>query len=157
MVRISERAKEQMKKPLGTLEDISRLRCAGRLITIGDVCTVAILRTGAVPHLAVFDHHTMRSEVDRSMVEELGARFPNPRRYSNPAGTVSDELLRDAGKLIDEGGAILIDGEEDLTALAFIMVAKKDDIILYGQPGEGVVVVRPGKRLKKKIEGWLSG
>jgi len=36
------------------------------------------------------------------------------------------------------------------------MCAGEKDIIVYGQPGRGIVVVRPDLKLKKKVKGWLS-
>ncbi len=152
--------KEQLKKPLGRLQTdfrlIKKLSRSRRIIAVGDVCTLALLAMGIRPHLAVFDHLFMRHRLDPGMVKILAFHFPRQRRYRNPAGTLSERLLRDAPKLLAEGGAVLIDGEEDLTALAFIRSAGKDDVIVYGQPNSGMVVVLPDKRIKKKIDGWLS-
>jgi hypothetical protein len=98
----------------------------------------------------------MRKGIDPAMRQRLEEGFPNPSHYRNPPGTLSDELIADAGMLIEKGGAVLIEGEEDLTALAFILNGKSGDIIIYGQPNEGFVLVRPGKELKKRIGGWLE-
>jgi len=160
MVVIPPEIREQLKKPLGNLQSgyggLRELGQTHRIISVGDVCTLGLLSAGIKPHLAVFDHLFMRHEIDRGMMDTLAQSFKNPVRYKNPPGTLSDAIITDAGMLLKRGGAVLIDGEEDLTALAFIMSAGKGDIIIYGQPNEGLVVVRPGKALKKKIEGWLS-
>ena len=152
--------KEQLRKPLGPLHtdfrEVKRLSRTHRIISVGDVCTLALLAMGIRPHLAVFDHLYMRHALDPGMVKILNLHFPKQRRYSNPAGTISERLLRDAPKLIKEGGGVLIDGEEDLTAMAFIRSAGPDCVIVYGQPKAGMVVVRPDEKIKKKIDGWLS-
>jgi uncharacterized protein (UPF0218 family) len=157
---IPEKVKKELKRPLGELHidfrKIRKLSSHRRIISIGDVCTLGLLAMGIRPHLAVFDHHYMRNKLDQGFVKILASNYPRARRMSNPAGTLSEEILRDAGKLIERGGAILIDGEEDLTALAFIMGAGKNDMIIYGQPNEGMVIVLPDEKVKKKIEKWLS-
>jgi GTP-dependent dephospho-CoA kinase len=160
MVTIPASIRAALKTPLGRLQkDFSGLKELGashRIISVGDVCTLGLLGAGIRPHLAVFDHLFMRHDLPPERKRILESAFRNPSKYSNPPGTLSESLIADAPMLIEKGGAVLIDGEEDLTALAFIRSAGKKDIIIYGQPGEGLVVVVPDERLKKKIDKWLS-
>ncbi|MBN1169728.1 DUF359 domain-containing protein [Candidatus Micrarchaeota archaeon] len=154
-MKISETAKEQLKQPLGELHsNFKKIRELGRdhrIISVGDVCTLSLLAAGIKPHLAVFDYRSMRAGMDKKRIDILKIHYNNPREYKNPAGTVSDEIIRDAGKLIEEGGAILINGEEDLTALAFIAKAKEKDVVVYGQPEQGIVIVIPDKKTREKV------
>lgn len=160
MVRIPDKVRSQLKKPLGKLykdfREIRRLSKDHRIISVGDVCTLGLLAMGIRPHLAVYDFRFMRHELDSGMRNTLNLHYSEPRRYSNPPGTLSDEILGDAGALIDSGGAVLVEGEEDLTALAFILRGTDKDVIVYGQPNMGLVVVLPDERLKKRIEAWLA-
>ncbi len=162
MVKISEEVKNELKKPIGELfkdaNDFKKLIAREhfrRIISIGDVCTATLLSLGIRPHLAVFDYHSKRTDVDNTTLDILKKAYKSMMRYENPAGTVSDTLINDAEALMEKGGAIFIDGEEDLTALAFIQKAGENDLVLYGQPGEGMVVVRPTKEIKRKIGRWL--
>ncbi len=159
-MKIPEAVKEQLKKPLGRLErdfrSVKRLSRDHRITAVGDICTLSLLALGVRPHLAVFDHQFMRQALDSGMVSILRTYFSSARHYRNPAGTLSGAIMKDAGRLMKEGGAVLIDGEEDLTALAFIMAGGKKDIIIYGQPHRGLVIVRPDAKLKKKIGRWLA-
>jgi uncharacterized protein (UPF0218 family) len=152
--------RRELKKPLGRLvKDFRRLKALGRtrrIISVGDVCTLVLLGMGIKPHLAVFDHLFMRHELDRSRIGILERSFRKPARYKNPQGTLSERIIADSGRLVSKGGGVLIDGEEDLTALAFIMAAGPGDAVVYGQPGKGMVVVLPDRKIKKKIERWLS-
>lgn len=152
--------KERLRKPLGSLQtdfrQIKRLSRNLRVISVGDVCTLGLLAMGIKPHLAVFDHMFMRRKLDEGMVRILDFHFPKQSRYRNPAGTLSEKLLRDAPALIKKGGGVLIEGEEDLTAMAFIRSAGPRDVVVYGQPGAGMVVVRPDAKVKKRIEKLLS-
>ncbi|MEW6035430.1 MAG: DUF359 domain-containing protein [Candidatus Micrarchaeota archaeon] len=159
-MRIPERIRSELKKPLGALHrdfrEIRRLSRTHRVISVGDVCTLGLLAMGIKPHLAVFDHLFMRHRLDPGMVRILELHFRKPRRYRNPPGTISRKILDDAAGLLSHGGAVLIDGEEDLTALAFILAAQEGDVVIYGQPGQGMVVVKPDEKIKKKVRGWLS-
>ncbi|MFH1785256.1 MAG: DUF359 domain-containing protein [Candidatus Micrarchaeota archaeon] len=157
-MEIPEKIKNELKKPLGqliTLEEIKKTE-AKRIISVGDVCTLNLIFVGITPHLAVFDHLYMRRKLEADAIAKLKSKFANPKKYKNQPGTISEELINDAEKILEEGGAVLIEGEEDLTALAFILVANENDIIVYGQPNEGMVMVIPDKEIKNKIKNWLA-
>lgn len=159
-MQIDERVKTELKKPLGRLHadfsGIRRLSRTRRIASIGDICTLGLLSMGVRPHLAVYDYRFMRRELDSGMVRILELHFRRPKKYRNPPGTLSGKIIADAKGLLAAGGGVLIDGEEDLTALAFILAGGKRDAIVYGQPHEGMVVVLPDERIKKRIRGWLA-
>lgn len=158
-MRIPDQVKEELKKPLGRLQsDFKGMKELGgthRLIAVGDVCTLGLLAMGIRPHLAVFDHLFMRKRLEPGMIRILELHFKEPKKYKNAPGTLSERIIAEAPKLIEEGGAVLIDGEEDLTALAFILAAGEKDVIVYGQPDEGMVVVRPDAALRKRVADWI--
>jgi len=156
MVKISRKAKNQLKKPLGkvykTYEKIVKFSKDHKIVAIGDICTLALLSMGVRPFLAVFDYKVMRKPINKVQKNVLSREFKKAKRYKNPAGSVSDKLMKDAPTLMKKGGSVRINGEEDLTALAFIKNAGKKTIIVYGQPHEGIVVVKPTSKIKKKVE-----
>jgi len=160
MAIIADSARKRLKKPLGRVYasggPIARLARANRIISVGDACTLALLDAGVRPFLAVFDLKCMRRKMDGRSIKRLLAEFPKQRTYRNPAGTLSGRLVGDAPMLLAKGGAVRIIGEEDLTALAFIMAAGRKDVIVYGQPGKGMVAVRPGRKLAVMIGRLLS-
>jgi len=160
MVLIPDSARRWLKRPLGRLyRSVAPLKAKSRthrMISVGDACTLALLDAGIRPHLAVFDMKCMRSRLDEDGSARLRAEYPDPKTYRNPAGTLSRRLVSDAPALIEEGGAVLIRGEEDLTALAFIMAAGGKDLVVYGQPGRGVVAVAQDKGLIRKISRLLK-
>ncbi|MEM4417465.1 MAG: DUF359 domain-containing protein, partial [Nitrososphaerota archaeon] len=47
---------------------------------------------------------------------------------------------------------VLVDGEEDLLALPLLYHLRERDVLLYGQPGRGCVIVRGGGDVKKLVE-----
>ncbi len=160
MVVLGEETKEKLKTPLGKVYknalSVIKMINGKRMISVGDVCTIALLDAGIVPHLSVYDFRFMRNDLGIEGKIKLKTQYPKPKKYSNPAGTVSDTLISDASKLIEAGGAILIEGEEDLTALAFILGARIGDMLVYGQPKAGIVLVEIDEKIKEKARKFLS-
>ncbi|MFH1394483.1 MAG: DUF359 domain-containing protein [Candidatus Micrarchaeota archaeon] len=156
---IPEKVREELKKPLGKVyrdySEVMKLADGFKVISVGDICTLGLLQIGIRPHLAVFDHRYMRKRLQPEYVAILEREF-RAKRVENRAGTLSDSILKNAKRLVEDGGALLIDGEEDLTALAFIDGAGPDCILIYGQPGEGIVLVRMDKKTKGKAKELLS-
>jgi len=161
MGKISEKSRLRLKKPLGKLfksvRELKLSKAKSRIISVGDMITLELLDAGIRPHLAVFDFKCKRKKLSNEGISKLRKAFPHPKKYRNPAGTVSDRLFADASSLIKKGGAVQIIGEEDLTALAFIRKAGKIDLVLYGQPNKGMVMVKAKKKIIKKIDGFLFG
>jgi uncharacterized protein (UPF0218 family) len=158
-MRIPETVKNELKKPLGKFTDIKKLKWFGKkrkIISVGDVCTLNLISAGITPHLAIFDFIYMRQELENDRRELLRRKFAKPKKYKNPPGTLSKKLILDAKKLVKKGGGVLIDGEEDLTALAFILAADEEYLVVYGQPHKGMVMVIPEKEIKRKIKNWLT-
>lgn len=152
-MRISTPIKTQLKKPLGpvytTLQEIKKISHGHRIIAVGDVCVLALLGLGVRPHIAVFDYRYMRRSLTLLQKQILQRAFPQPHHFRNPAGTISDKLIVAAPLLLKKGGAIRIEGEEDLTALIFLHLADRKTHVVYGQPGVGIVVAKKDARVRR--------
>ncbi|MEW5996941.1 MAG: DUF359 domain-containing protein [Candidatus Micrarchaeota archaeon] len=162
MVRLSEELKGMLKKPLGktgTLESLLPLVGGRKIIAVGDQVVFALLSKGIRPHVAVFDFKTMRARVDSGVRKRIEREYPSPMRVVNEPGTISEEIFLSAPMLIRKGGALFVEGEEDLVAFPFILSLTKKSVVLYGQPGEGCVFVEDkseGRETVKKIAGKLG-
>jgi len=146
--------REELSRPMGYLlrldpdavaviaKELSRSR---RIVAVGDFTVLELLRRGVMPDIAVVDFRIMRRELARQAADEVRRAYKGARllRVRNPAGTLNPELLRVAEKLMGlaDRCLVLVEGEEDLVALAFMMSQDERHVVLYGQPGEGAVVV----------------
>ncbi|MGC8568571.1 MAG: GTP-dependent dephospho-CoA kinase family protein [Nitrososphaeria archaeon] len=160
MYRLTEAARAALKRPLGELVERgreidyirSRLLDEGFVITVGDRTTENFITAGGKPRIEIVDLKEKRSErADTASAAERVCRV------SNPPGTISDEAIeciRDAVRS-RERVRIKVDGEEDLLGLPAIMYAPLGSYVLYGQPDEGLVVVRVDERIKRKAEELL--
>lgn len=116
------------------------------LITVGDVTTVTLQQIGEVPDLALVDGMTKRQTWEgASRLDEDD--FAGVAHAVNPAGQLTPELIRAADECLEfafaeDGGPVLlrVDGEEDLAPIILHLLAPLGTAILYGQPGEGVVL-----------------
>lgn len=70
----------------------------------------------------------------------------------NPAGVITQESL-DAIKqaTAERDIVILVDGEEDLLTLPCILESPSSALVIYGQPSQGLVVVRVNPVIKNKV------
>lgn len=155
---LSPKDAQLLKQPFGTLVPDSQvtkqkmatmLKGAKKIIAVGDATTERLVNFGMVPDIAVVDGKERRSK--RSYPANYQAK---ELRCTNPAGTISNDavkVLQDAMQM-PSPVRVLIDGEEDMLALPVFAMAPEGSAVLYGQPLEGLVVVKitPAKQKQAK-------
>ena len=146
MLTLQEEHRKLFKDPFGELypeiTDILPLLSQKTVFTVGDVVTYTLRKAGILPAVGIIDGYTMRSPCNRAP-EVPGESL----RVKNPAGTLTDELVAAIRYAVEHPPlTILVDGEEDLAVIPMVIAAPLGSIVLYGQPGEGVVLrtVTPG-------------
>lgn len=68
----------------------------------------------------------------------------------NPPGNLSPETL-EAFKETERPLKIVVEGEEDLAAIPAVLNAPLGSVVVYGQPHEGIVMVRVDEDAKQKF------
>lgn len=160
--RLPRSLRPMLGKPLGRLfkpeeidgdEFVSLIRGVPMLITVGDRVTETVGLAGRAPDVQVVDSRERR-------VARLPPDVPFQRlvKVRNPAGSITQEAiegLKEAfvGKMPVR---VMVDGEEDLLAIPAIALAPLSSVLLYGQPGEGIVAVRVGSDTKARNRALLS-
>ena len=134
----------ELKKPLGPVYTDAETLLADAdspLVAVGDIVTYHLLEADARPDAALVDGRTERERVDRE-VREAVAGFDDRLEAANPAATLSTTLLEALGEAVRRPGSVVVavDGEEDLAALPAVLVAPDGAAVVYGQPGEGMVL-----------------
>lgn len=158
MAQISEELRRRLKKPLGKVVPFKEALETARgkkIIAVGDEVVCNFLEGGVVPFVSVFDLNTLREHVGKKVEKKLMEAFPSPEKTKKEAGEISEEMFGIAERLLEKGGALYVEGEEDLFALPFALLIKKE-IVVYGQPGEGCVIVDSGSFDKEEIVGMLE-
>ncbi|MDI6718769.1 MAG: GTP-dependent dephospho-CoA kinase family protein [Methanomicrobiales archaeon] len=156
MYRLPDAHRSRFQRPFGTLysgipEVLPLLR--GRVVyAVGDVVTHNLTRRGVVPDVAVIDGHTMRAPCSRT--PDLKSRR---LRAHNPPGAISDDLIQKVREaILHPPAVVVVEGEEDLAVIPMVLQAPIGAIVLYGQPGEGVVVREVSEEAKAEAEALLA-
>ncbi len=136
--------------------------CYGPLIAVGDVTVRTLQDIGRTADIGLIDGRTKRQVWD-------GAEGIDSSLYdlvfecTSPAGKLTPSLLSSCQSAItswtkeEKSSLIIVEGEEDLAPLLLHPLAPIDSVILYGQPGRGVVIRRCGEDAKQRCRRLLSG
>ena len=71
-------------------------------------------------------------------------------RTKNAAGTIEPEAWQIIDEAVRKGNSVVVvDGEEDLLTIPAILSSPDTSIVVYGQPGVGIVLVRVSPKKKE--------
>ncbi len=149
-LRLPSYMRKKLKEPLGDLvSSVDELDISSEIIIcVGDKITENILEAGVKPRICVYDGRIMRKPVQiPDVIKDFDQR---EIRIKNPAGSLTKEAFTAMQDALKSKSAtkIRVDGEEDLITLVAITLAPEGSVVLYGQPGEGVVVVKVDEEKK---------
>jgi hypothetical protein len=156
MLTLPKEHRKLFQEPFGDLHrnlDEIIPEISGRIVyAVGDVVTHNLQKKGINPAIAVVDGYTMRSPC---------RRVPSIRgeciRVKNPAGTLTDELIRALEYAVEHPPfTVIVDGEEDLAVIPLVIAAPDGAIVLYGQPHQGVVLRMVNPEAKYIARQFLS-
>jgi uncharacterized protein (UPF0218 family) len=155
----------KLKQPLGTLirgsfiETMNRLR--GMLseekppciISVGDTVSKNLERNHIFAQLSIIDNKAMRKNTRPFL-----STAEKTLHVKNPRATITDEAIVAVKESLSNGtrAKIVVDGEEDLLALIAVLYAPENSFIVYGQPHEGIVVIKATQDKKAKIAEILN-
>ncbi|MEM1537509.1 MAG: GTP-dependent dephospho-CoA kinase family protein [Candidatus Nezhaarchaeales archaeon] len=147
--------KGETKETVKAVKQIIKERRPVKLIAVGDSVTKSLIESGLKPDLAIIDMLTARKPVVVTPESSWASQVVN---VENPPGYIITEaslLIEEALK--GEGSVLMIvKGEEDLLAIPAILSAPQSSIVIYGQPGEGIVVVMVDEGVKSLLRTLLS-
>ncbi|WP_380677371.1 GTP-dependent dephospho-CoA kinase family protein [Salinigranum sp. GCM10025319] len=160
MLRLPRSLRSAFKEPFGPVyTDAETLLEAtdGPVIAVGDVVAAHLVRAGRTPDVAVIDGRTKREAVSPDTEAALES-LPAGEQVTNPAGELTEPLLRALVAAIDadEPRVLDVDGEEDLATLPAVVAAADGTSVVYGQPDEGMVLVRVTPETRAEMIGLLE-
>ncbi|MDG6256754.1 MAG: GTP-dependent dephospho-CoA kinase family protein [Methanomicrobiaceae archaeon] len=140
MYRLPDRHRDALREPFGLLfpdlGDASGVLEGRHVYSVGDVVTHNLLQRGVAPDVAIIDGYTQRVPCTRTPI------FLAPRLVvKNPPGTITEALIEAIRYAVAHPPVLIfVEGEEDLAVIPLVIEAPSGSAIVYGQPGEGVVV-----------------
>ena len=161
-----------LKEPFGDLildKNITKsrldaiLKNAKKIISVGDATTERLISFDIIPHVSVIDGKERRikwatSNNSSSKGDQVEKIIFKEFKCSNQAGTISKnavDVLEDALSM-SSNVRIIVEGEEDLLALPLFLIVPQGSILLYGQPSEGLVVVKINSKVRKKAKDLMD-
>ena len=99
------------------------------------------------------DNRTKREPVATHMSARNMDKIYEEVSVDNSAWIITDELIRTLCEAFASKKPIriFVRGEEDLATLPVILLAPLGAVVLYGQPDEGVVLVKVTKEKKREL------
>ncbi len=161
-MHLPENLRENLKKPLGQLlkdSEITKdivLKNMGSnvfLITVGDATTERMIKLGIIPSLQIVDSLEKRQE--RNLP---GGMVKTSLTCNNPPAEITDDSIAIIRKAFDmyKPVRIIVKGEEDLLVLPAVLFAPENSIVMYGQPNEGLVIVKINEEIRNKAKAIMN-
>jgi uncharacterized protein (UPF0218 family) len=119
-----------------------------KIISVGDVVSDNITKQKIYADVFIVDNKVMRISTPPISLETNETLY-----VKNPPGTLSDEAWLTVKKAVSQTQRtkVVVDGEEDLLALIAISYAPNGSFVIYGQPHEGIVVVKVTEEKKQEV------
>lgn len=161
-MKLPESLRDQLKIPLGLLLPESQadktniqkhLPENSYIITVGDRTTEKMIEFDLVPSLQIIDNLEKRKKREPPKLErETELTIDNP-----PAEITSNsiDVIKKAFTM-KTPIRLTVNGEEDLLVLPVCIHAPENAIVLYGQPNEGLVIVRVTPEIRNKAQSLLD-
>ena len=159
MYKVQPEMAEELKR---THRDVHKepplyLKDTDCIITVGDICTIAICKKIREPDISIIDLKTKRNKsLNKNQMKIVNSIDAKTIHVTNKPGTISEEMFCSIKEAIEspEKTKILVEGEEDLATLPAIYLSKIGTKVIYGMPDKGMVVVdvdQPSKEIVKSL------
>ncbi|MCV0401535.1 MAG: GTP-dependent dephospho-CoA kinase family protein [Nitrosopumilus sp.] len=151
-----------MKIPLGILlpesqtskDEIQKhLTEDSYIITVGDRTTEKMIDFGLIPSLQIIDGQERREKREPPKLENA-----TELTVDNPAAEITPQsisLIKNAFTM-KSPVRILVTGEEDLLVIPVCIHAPENAVVMYGQPHEGLVIVKVTTEIRNKAQTLLD-
>lgn len=158
--RLTPTLRKKLKFPLGllirgksdeTMKQLGELverEKPSRIISVGDVVSESMTKHGIFPQVMIVDNRVMREPITPVYLEA-----DQTLHLKNPSGTLTDQAwptIQEALRQMQRT-KVVVDGEEDLLTLVAVLCAPEKSLVVYGQPHEGIVVVKVTEQTKGMV------
>ena len=162
-----------LKTPFGTLHEgpesdhkvalvkaLNSVKNGLNIVAVGDVTVLGLLKLSRVPDIALIDGMTKREKWAHTKLIDH-SEFDIVSTTQNPAGKLTPQLLESCKRAVSSlnqrlRSLIVVEGEEDLTPIILHLLLPIDSVVIYGQPGKGVVTRVTDMETKKNCRSILE-
>ena len=162
-MKLPSNLRDQLKKPLGNLiiekeatkNNIQNFISENSyVISVGDRTTEKLIDFGFTPCLQIVDGQEKRKV--RQILNDSNVK--TALTCDNPAAEITPQSIVTIKKgfVSETPVRILVNGEEDLLVIPVCIYAPENAVVLYGQPNEGLVVVKITPEIRNKTQELLD-
>lgn len=162
-MKLPDTLRDQLKNPLGLLileSDVNKQNIQKHIsensyvITVGDRTTEKMINFGLIPSLQIIDGQEKRIKRNIPKISEVSTFFT----CDNPAAEISSDSIETIKQafISQTPVRITVNGEEDLLVVPVCIHAPENSIVMYGQPNEGLVVVKITPEIRNKTQKLLD-
>jgi uncharacterized protein (UPF0218 family) len=155
----------KFKKPFGILvrgsfaetmdklENMVKREKPPKIISVGDTVSRNLHERQINPQLSITDSKRRRKRIKPNIF--TGKTIIQVR---NPQGVITKEASAAIKQALesDDYVHIIVDGEEDLLTIVAVLYAPENSLVVYGQPFEGIVVVKVTSEKKTEAKEILK-
>ena len=163
--RVTPELRVKLKEPFGILirgsfaktmskmENIVKLEKPPKIVSVGDTVSRNLHEHQMNPELSITDGKRKRRRIRPETFKDK-----NIVHVRNPQGTITEEAITAIREALEsnERVHIIVDGEEDLLALIAVLYAPEKSLVVYGQPHEGIVVIKVTSEKKDRAKEVLK-
>jgi hypothetical protein len=161
-LKLPNSLRDQFKNPLGVLlpENIADkkhilefLSDNSYIITVGDRTTEKMIDFDLIPSLQIIDGVEKRQKRELPKLENT-----TELTVDNPATEITSQsidVIKQAFTL-QSPVRMVVNGEEDLLVIPVCIHAPDNAVVLYGQPNEGLVIVKITSEIRNKTQKLLD-
>lgn len=123
------------------------------IISVGDRTTEKMIDFGLIPSLQIIDGQEKREKREPPKLDNA-----TELTVDNPAAEITLQSISIIKKAftLQSPVRIFVNGEEDLLVLPVCVHAPENTVVLYGQPNQGLVIVRITPEIRNKVQGLLD-
>ncbi len=162
-MKLPENLRDQLKIPLGLLlaenetdkTNIQKhLSENSYIITVGDRTTEKMIDFGLTPSLQIIDGQEKRKKCNIPKSFDVSTTLT----CDNPAAEITTQSIETIKKAFTSQipVRITVNGEEDLLVIPVCIYAPDNSVVMYGQPNEGLVIVKITPEIRNKTQTLLN-
>ena len=162
-MKLPNSLRDQFKTPLGDLIPESQanksniqkyLSKNSYLITVGDRTTEKMIDFGLIPSLQIIDNQEKRVRREPPKNDNTYTELT----CNNPAAEITPQSIDAIKKAFVSKTPVRLTvvGEEDLLVIPVCIHAPENSLVMYGQPNEGLVIVKITPEIRNKTQRLLD-
>lgn len=162
-MKLPDSLRDRLKIPLGDLipeNQVSKsniqkyLPKNSYLITVGDRTTEKMIAFGLIPSLQIIDNQEKRVKREPTKNDNTYTELV----CNNPAAEITPQSINVIKKAFVSKTPVRLTvvGEEDLLVIPVCIHAPENSLVMYGQPNEGLVIVKITPEIRNKTQRLLD-